>query len=295
MRPRTIVYFFKQAGKSLFRHGWMGAASVLTTAIALLILGIFVLAMMNANLISGYVESNLEIIVWIEADASYETIENIGTYLQSLTQVTHVRHVTKEEGLDMLDMTFGDGHDLRLTLGGENPLQDFYVVRVNDPELVRATAQRIAATANVESVVYGQDYLDYVLSILYWIRMIGIGMTALLATAAVFLIGNTVRLTVYARSNEITIMKYIGATNWFVRWPFLIEGMFLGAIGAGIAAVSVYFGYTALVGNIAPAISFIPLIQDRELLLKIAGSMVIIGTLLGGIASYLSLGRYLRF
>jgi len=273
----------------------MGAASVLTTAIALLILGIFVLAMMNANLISGYVESNLEIIVWIEADASYETIENIGTYLQSLTQVTHVRHVTKEEGLDMLDMTFGDGHDLRLTLGGENPLQDFYVVRVNDPELVRATAQRIAATANVESVVYGQDYLDYVLSILYWIRMIGIGMTALLATAAVFLIGNTVRLTVYARSNEITIMKYIGATNWFVRWPFLIEGMFLGAIGAGIAAVSVYFGYTALVGNIAPAISFIPLIQDRELLLKIAGSMVIIGTLLGGIASYLSLGRYLRF
>jgi len=295
MRPRTIAYFFKQAGKSLFRHGWMGAASILTTAIALLILGIFVLAMMNANLISGHIESNLEIIVWIEADASYETIETIGVYLQSLPQVTHVRHVPKEEGLDMLDMTVGGEQDLRLTLGGENPLPDFYVVRVDNPELVRTTAQRIATNANVESVVYGQDYLDYVLSILYWIRVIGIGMTSLLAAAAVFLIGNTVRLTVYARSDEIKIMKCIGATNWFVRWPFLIEGMFLGAIGAGIAAASVYFGYTVLVGNIAPAVSFIPLIQDSELLLRIAGALVIIGTLLGGIASYLSLGRYLRF
>ena len=295
MKPRTIVYFFKQAGKSLFRHGWMGAASILTTAIALLILGIFVLVMMNVNLISGEIESNLEIIVWIEADANIEIIENIGAYLQNLRQVTHVRHVPKEEGLDMLNITFGDAYDLHHTLGGANPLQDFYVVRVYDPEAVRTVAQSIGTVPHVESVLYGQDYLDYILSLLYWMRMIGIGMTSLLAAAAIFLIGNTVRLTVYARSNEITIMKYIGATNWFVRWPFLIEGMFLGAIGAVIAAVSIYFGYSVLVGYIAPAISFIPLIQDRELLLNIAGLLVVIGTFLGGIASYLALGRYLRF
>jgi len=295
MKPRTIVYFFKQAGKSLFRHGWMGAASILTTAIALLILGMFVIIMMNANLISGEIESNLEIIVWIEADASYEIIEDIGVYLQNLSQVTNVRHVCKHEGLEMINAAFGEGNDLLFTLGGVNPLQDFYVVKVYDPEFVRSTAQSVETIPYVESVAYGQDYLDAILSILYWVRMIGIGLTSLLAAAAVFLIGNTVRLTVYARSNEITIMKYIGATNWFVRWPFLIEGMFLGAIGAGIAATSIYFGYSVLVGYMAPTISFIPLIQDRELLLSIAGLLVATGTLMGGIASYLSLGRYLRF
>ncbi|WP_028308041.1 permease-like cell division protein FtsX [Desulfitibacter alkalitolerans] len=295
MRPRTIIYFFKQAGKSLFRHGWMGAASVLTTAIALLIFGVFALVMMNINLISGHVESTLEIVVWLESDADKETAENVGTYLQNLSQVTQVRYVPKEEGLEQLSREFGGSYDLLWTLGGENPLPDFYVVKVSNPELVKAVAQRIAGLPPVEKVDYGQDYLDKVLSLLYWVRMVGLGLTSLLAAAAIFLIGNTVRLTVYARSNEITIMKYIGATNWFVRWPFLLEGMFLGAIGAGIAAASVYFGYNVLVEHITPAISFIPLIQDKELLLNIAGLLVIIGTLLGGMASYLSLGRYLRF
>ena len=295
MKPRTIVYYFKQAGKSLFRHGWMGAASILTTAIALLIVGIFVLVMINVNLITGEIESNLEIIVWIEAEATSENIENIGIYLQNLSQVTHVRHVSKEEGLYILNMRFGEEYDLHQTLDGENPLQDFYVVRVYDPEFVKTVAQRAETIPHVESVAYGQEYIDYILSLLHWIRVIGIGMASLLTAAAVFLIGNTVRLTVYARSNEITIMKYIGATNWFVRWPFLIEGMFLGAIGAAIAAASIYFGYSVLVGYVAPAISFIPIMQDKELLLCIAGMLVVIGIFLGGIASYLSLGRYLRF
>ncbi|KUO50357.1 MAG: hypothetical protein APF76_11665 [Desulfitibacter sp. BRH_c19] len=295
MKPRTILYFFKQAGKSLFRHGWMGAASVLTTAIALLIFGVFALVMMNINLISGHVESTLEVVVWVDSDADKETVEDVGTYLQNISQVNEVRYVSKEEGLEQLSRELGGNYDLLWSLGGENPLPDFYVVKVNDSELVRTVAQRIANLPPVEKVDYGQDYLDKVLSLLYWVRMVGIGMTSLLAAAAVFLIGNTVRITVYARANEITIMKYIGATNWFVRWPFLLEGMFLGAIGAAIAATSVYFGYNVLVEQVSPAITFIPIIQDKELLLNISGLLVLIGTLFGGIASYLSLGRYLRF
>ena len=295
MKPRTILYFFRQAGKSLIRHGWMGAASVFTTAIALLILGIFVLVMMNIDLISGHVESTLEVIVWVEADANEEIIASIGTYLRGIRQVADVRHVTKEEGLDMLNVRFGEEHDLRDFFGGVSPLPDFYVVGVENPEFVRTVAQRAMNIPHVTNVTYGQDYLDDVLALLHWVRMIGLGLTSLLAAAALFLIGNTIRLTVYARSNEITIMKYIGATNWFVRWPFLLEGMFLGAIGAGIAAISVYFGYLVLVEQLSYTIAFIPLIQDRELLLSIAGALVAAGTLLGGIASYLALGRYLRF
>ncbi|MEW6621877.1 MAG: permease-like cell division protein FtsX [Bacillota bacterium] len=295
MKPRTILYFFKQAGKSIFRHGWMGTASVLTTAIALLIFGVFVLGMMNINLISGHVESTLEIIVWLQDDADEETVQNVGTYLRNLSQITQVRHVSKEEGLAMLNKEFGSGYDLLWTLGGENPLPDFYVVKVNNPELVRAIAQRIANLPPVEKVDYGQDYLDKVLSLLYWIRMVGLGAVGLLAAASVFLIGNTVRLTVYARSNEISIMKYLGATNWFVRWPFLIEGMFLGTIGSFIAATFLYFGYNVLIQHLAPAISFVPLIQDKELLMQISGMLVVAGALLGGLASFISLGRYLRF
>lgn len=296
MRPRTIWYFFKQAAKSLFRHGWMGLASVFTTAIALLIFGVFALGMMNISLISGHVESTLEVIVWLEDDTDREGVENIGTYLKNLSQVTEVRHVTKDEGLKLLDqkLTAGD-HDLLWTLGGENPLPDFYVVKVADSRLVKGVAQKIAGLPPVEKVDFGQDYLDKLLSLLYWVRMVGIAMVILLAVAAIFLIGNTVRLTVYARSTEIAIMKYIGATNWFVRWPFLLEGMFLGAIGAAIAAAFVYFGYNALMQQLIPAVSFIPLLQDKELLLQVSGVLVLIGTTLGGIASYISLGRYLRF
>ncbi len=295
MKIGTIFYYFKQAGKSLLRHGWMGTASILTTAIALLIFGVFALGMMNVSLISGHVESTLEIVVWLEADADKETVNNVGTYLQNLSQVSQVRYVPKEEGLQKLSKEFGSDYDLLWSLGGENPLPDFFIVKVTNPELVQAIAQRIANLPPVDKVDYGQDYLDQVLSLLYWVRIVGYGIIGLLGTAAVFLIGNTVRITVYARSNEISIMKFIGATNWFVRWPFLLEGMFLGAIGAFIAAVMVYFGYNILIEQIGPAISFIPLIQDKELLLQVSAILVLIGTLLGGLASYISLSRYLKF
>lgn len=294
MKIRTFFYFIKQAHKSLFRHGWMSTASILTTAIALLIFGVFALGVMNINLISGHVESTLEIVVWLEDSADKDTAASVGTYLQNLSQVTQVRYVPKEEGLQNLSREFGSDYDLLWSLGGENPLPDFFVVKVSDSELVKPVAQRIANLPPVEKVDYGQDYLDQVLSLLYWVRLVGLGVICLLGAAAVFLIGNTVRITVYARANEISIMKYIGATNWFVRWPFLIEGMLLGTFGAFIAAVMLYFGYNILIEQIGPAISFVPLIRDKELLLQISGILVLTGTALGGMASFISLGRYLR-
>ncbi len=292
---QSAGYFVKQAARSLRRHFWMGTASIFTTAIALMIFGVFVVGMLNVNLVSTYVESNLEMVVWIDSNADQNTIENMGTYLQGLEQVSEVKHVSKEQGLQQLSREFGSNYDLLWSLGGENPLPDFFVVKVFNPGLVKSVAQLLINLEPVEKVDYGQEYLDNLLSLLYWVKMVGIGMVSLLGVASVFLIGNTVRLTVYARSNEISIMKYIGATNWFVRWPFLLEGMFLGAVGSFFAALFVYFGYNALVQQLVHTISFIPLLQDQQLLIWISGLLLVMGTALGMIASYVSLSRYLRF
>jgi cell division transport system permease protein len=181
------------------------------------------------------------------------------------------------------------------TLGGENPLPDYLVVKVSNSGFVKKTASKINNLPNINSVDYGQDYLDKLLNLLYWGRLIGGGVVILFLISVIFLIANTIRLTIYARSKEIQIMKFVGATNWFIRWPFLIEGMVLGLMGSLIAAAVISVSYIVLIDKIAQYVSFIPLIKDTAVLYVVGLIMICLGSMLGGFASFLSLGKHLRF
>lgn len=294
MKIRTLFYFARQALVSIWRHGWMSIASVLTVAIALTLFGAFLLLTMNLDMISHNIETNLEIVTWVKVDAGEEEVSRLGRDLQGIPGVRHVQFVPKEKGLQKMNEQFGPDHDLVAALGGENPLPDYYIIRVDNVEMVKEVARTIERLDPVEKVDYGENVLDKLLTVLHWVKRIGLGLVIMLGLAGLFLVAITIRLTVYARSEEIGIMKYVGATNWFVRWPFIIEGMILGLVGSVLAAGAIFYGYVLFMERLAVTISFIPFFQDYSLLWRLCGYMVAAGTLLGAIGSFISLGKYLK-
>jgi cell division transport system permease protein len=294
MKLRTYGYFFKQAFKSIFRNGWMSAASIATVSVSLIILGAFVLVVANTNYIASQIESDVEIAAYLEVETPEEETEYIRETISDLAGVSQVELVTKEEGLKQLNEQFGKDHDLIAAMGGENPLPDYILVRAEDPEKVPVLAQKIETLDYIESVDYGQGVVERLFSLTNWIRVGGLVTIILLAVATVFLIAITIRITIFARKKEIEIMQCVGATRWFIRCPFFLEGMFLGFTGSLIACITLYFSYLFLIDKINSALSFLPVVTDLNLLLGILLIVLVAGPFVGAIGSMLSLRRFLQ-
>ncbi|MBO8168450.1 MAG: ABC transporter permease [Thermoanaerobacteraceae bacterium] len=294
MKLTTVKFLIGQALVSIKRNGMMSLASTGTVAISMFVLGTFLLLALNANLVADTIESNVEIAVLLDADATPEEINSTYEDIVALDGVLEVTHIPKEEALDRLSRQFGEEHDLLQALGGVNPLPDSFIVKVENPRMVGEVAEVLSRFNYVDKVRYGKGLVEKLFSILDWVRWLGTAVVVLLSLAAVFLIAITIRLTVFARREEITIMKYVGATNWFIRWPFFLEGLFLGTLGSLLATAALYYSYSYLVGYVAASISFIPLITDREFLLQVLLCLLAGGAVLGAVGSAISVRRFLK-
>jgi cell division transport system permease protein len=279
MKIRTVGYFFRQAFTSVRRNVWIGLAAMATVAITLFIVGIFTLLVLNADYIATDLESNVEIVAFMEVDAARDEVLQAEEQIKAIKGVAEVKLVTKEEGLANLNKQFGRDHDLLAALGGVNPLPDLYKIKAQSPEYVQPIAETLEQIAYVDKVDYGQGVVEKLFAVVRWVRLIGSGIVLLLSLGAVFLVSTTIRLTVFARRKEINIMKYVGATDWFIRWPFFIEGMILGFTGALLAVGALYLTYDFLVSNLRYSISFIPIIADTMLIIKILSGLLAAGTL----------------
>lgn len=294
MKLRTIGYFFKQSFKSMRRNLWMSIAAISTVAIAAFLVGVFALLVLNVNFMAAKLESDIEIVAFVEVDVPRSQVLELKEHLQSLPGIASVTLVPKEEGLNKMKSRFGSERDLLGALGGENPLPDYFVVKATDPNRVARVAAQLAQIPHIYKVDYGQQEVERLFEVLRWVRWVGSGLIVLLVGAAIFLIATTVRLTVFARRRELHIMKLVGATDWFIRWPFFLEGFFLGAIGAGLACLAIYFGYFSLVSEVTPKISFLTLVNDPNIVYQVLWKLLVGGAAVGAIGSIISMRRFLK-
>lgn len=294
MKLRTLGYLFNESLKALKRNGWMSLASVLTVAISLFLCGVFWLLVLNVNYMAGSLESSLEIKAFLYVDTPQEKVEEIQERLAGLSGVSEVILVSRDQALESLRGQFGEDHDLLTALDGENPLPDSFTIKTKIPDDVIPVAESLKTMDGIEKVRYGQGVVEKLFAVINWVRVLGFGIMILLAVAAVVLIAITIRLTVYARHREINIMKYVGATDWFIRWPFLLEGIFLGLLGSLVAVGFIFWSYSSLLKNIDISLAFIQLIRDPVLLWKINFSLMAGGTLLGALGSITSIRRFLK-
>lgn len=296
MKIRTFGYFVREALQSLRRNSWMVLASVGTVAVSLIIVGLSFITVVNTNYMAARLESNVEIMAYLKTDVAEDEARSLKEQITGIPGVAGVRFITKDEALQEFRRELGDQENMIDALGGDNPLPHVYKITTISPRDVADVANKLRDFRQVEKVDYGKGVVEKLFAVTKWIRLIGVIVIALLGLAAVFLIATTIRLTVFARRKEIQIMKVLGATNWFVRWPFLMEGMVLGFSGALVAVIVVNLSYTALTDYLSKDfnIGIFGLQTDFHFLAMMAAALLILGTLIGALGSGVSMRKFLK-
>ncbi|WP_157109751.1 permease-like cell division protein FtsX [Thermanaeromonas toyohensis] len=294
MKLRTWGYFFRQAFLSLWRNAWMSMAAGTSVAVTLFILGAFILLVLNINFIALALQSNLEIAAFLRVDTPRSQALALKHQIQNLPGVKEVELVTKEQGLKILAQQFGSEEELLGATGGVNPLPDYFRIKVEDASRISEIAAAIQNLPAVEKVNYGQAVVERLLAVIRWLRYLGVGIIGLLGIASLMLLMITIRLAVYARRREINIMKYVGATDWFIRWPFLLEGLLIGLFGGGVAAGILAWGYGPLTHKIKLSLFFLPLIEDPAVVRYTTLGLVGGGGFVGALGSLLAIHRFLK-
>ena len=294
MKVRTIEYYIREVFISLRRNNWMSVASIGTVAVSLFIFGMFLMMVMNMNKLAENMESQVQINVYLLDKVDREQARDIEKDLKEIEGVESVGFVTKDEAMERFKDRLGDQKTLLDALDETNPLPDSFEVTVTNPDLVKTAAEKMEKLDGVECAKYGQDVMEHLFEITRLLRIFGFTLMLVLAFATLFIISNTIRLTVFARRKEIAIMKYVGATDWFIRWPFVMEGMVLGLFGSIIAAMVLRTAYTAMAEKVYDTLAFFPLIPEQPFLTYIPIVVVISGMVVGAIGSAVSIKKFLK-
>jgi cell division transport system permease protein len=289
-----MEYFIREAITSLRRNGLMSFASVSTVALSLLILGMFLVMVLNLNNMASTLESQVQISVYLQDGLSEHEMREVGTRITKLPGVVQVNFIDKEEAMKRFKERLGEQQSLLNALGEANPLPNAFEVKVDRTDRVKPVAQAITQLKGVENAKFGQEVVEQLFALTKMVRIFGLVIILFLALAALFIISNTIRITVFARRKEIGIMKYVGATNWFIRWPFLLEGMMLGFGGALIAVLCLNETYGVLIHQVYESLAFLPLIPQYPFITNISVVLLVTGTVIGALGSTISLRRFMK-
>ena len=290
----TKEYFVKETYKSIRRNGFMSFASISTVAVSLLVLGMFLMIFLNTNNLAQYLESQVQVSVYMQDSATEKELASVKEKLAKMPGVVKVTQVSKTQALERFKKRLGDQEQLLHSLGKENPFPKSFEIQVDNPERIKVLTPQIGQLPKVETAKFGQEVVEHLFQLTKILRFGGILLVVFLAMATLFIISNTIRLTVFARRKEVIIMKYVGATDWFIRWPFLLEGMTLGFFGAVLASLLINSIYSGLLERIHATLAFLPLLSPSPLLLYVDLFLLVAGTGIGALGSYISLRKFLR-
>ncbi|AJD92103.1 cell division protein FtsX [Jeotgalibacillus malaysiensis] len=293
MKARTISRHFRESFKSLARNGWMTFASVSAVTVTLLLVGVFTALMLNMNKAADDIENDVEMNVYVELEADEQAVASLEQEIEQLSGVESIEYSTKEEELSGLIDSFGEEMAL---FEQNNPLRDKFVVKALDPRQTERLASQIGTLENTHSVEYGEGKIDRLFSILEVSRNVGAVLIFGLLFTAMFLISNTIKITIVARRTEIEIMKLVGASNWFVRIPFILEGIWLGIIGSTLPIAAVSFLYYNVYEYMQPRLedSFIQILEFSPFIYQINALILLMGVVIGVWGSFMSVRKFLR-
>lgn len=272
----------------------MAVASILTVTLSMFILGAFLSAVLNINHMATYLESQVEMTVYLKDGIKTDDVMAVGKQLKQLNGLKGISFTNKDQALANFRESMGDQAALLDSMNG-NPLPASYKISFQSPDQLQDAVNLVKKYPQVDDVQYGQEIVEQLYRVAQFIRISGIILIFFLAAAELFIISNTIRLTVFARRREIQIMKYVGATNGFVRWPFLFEGMVIGFIGSGISSILLWLCYRMIQEEIHNAgLVFIPLLAMYPFIVHVAIFLLAAGIIIGALGSAISLRKYMK-
>jgi cell division transport system permease protein len=296
MTINTLKRHLRESIKSLGRNGWMTFASISAVTVTLLLVGVFLVVMLNMNNFAKKIENDVEIRVHIDVTATEKDKEALKAQIDAIPEVKEITFSSKEEELQNLIKSFGEeGASFKL-FEQDNPLSDVYVVKTAKPTDTIKVAKKIEKFKFAHKVKYGQGQVEKLFKTLKIARNIGLGLILGLLFTAMFLISNTIKITIFARRREIEIMRLVGATNSFIRWPFFLEGLWLGVLGSVIPITLILTSYYNIYEFLKPKLTnpFLQLLPFHPFAWQIAGILIVLGACIGVWGSMMSVRRFLK-
>ena len=278
----------------------MSIASIGSVGATLTILGVILILILNINTAANTTQQQFdEIQVYLKDDLSNEEIEKVGQAINDSDGVSSVIFQSKEQALEIWKEEWGDQGYLLEGLEGqeENPLPDSFIIQLFDIEYADSVADKIKGFNSVEEIKYYKDIVDKLMSVANFVRIGGLVLIGILVLISVFIISNTVKITVAARRREIGIMKYVGATNGYIRGPFMVEGVLLGLVGTGIAILITFYGYKYIANMLNERLYVlftVYMIPPQVMINDIAIIFIAIGVGIGLLGSLISLKKFLN-
>ncbi|MFH1429711.1 MAG: permease-like cell division protein FtsX [Candidatus Margulisiibacteriota bacterium] len=293
MRISDIEFFLREAWTGILRSGIMSVISMAIITISLIIFGMFMLILFNVNSLVDGLSSKLEIVLYIKDIESIERLQGLKGKVEGISGVKQVLFVSKQTAWQ----TFQESFHGKVSLDGflnNNPLPDSYVVKVDDLRMIPVIAEQLAELPEIDDIRYGGELAARVNRFADTIRIGGWGVISLLVLATLLIVVNTIRLTVLARHDEITIMKLVGATDQFIKWPFIIEGIVIGSVGAAISTFILKSSYDLLIPHLQESLPFLPFVYSQAKLQIVYMYVLSAGVFLGFIGGYISVSKSLK-
>lgn len=300
MRYSVFGYLIGEGFRNVFKNKKSTIASIIIMCATMFVFGIFFLVGENVNHITKTIEEQQGMEVFIYDEATEAQTTELGNQIRSMNYVNTVTYKTKEEALDQMKRMFKDKKDYLATYEGEgNPFKASYVVTLTDLTKLEEVQNQIEQSPIVASIQTRPDTVNALIQIADGIKLISIIILVILIFISIFIITNTIKLTVHARRKEISIMKYVGATNGFIRWPFMVEGMIIGLISAVISMLLLGGAYNVVSSQIEQALVSL---RGAEVLLlpmsEMFGTLIIVylvlGLGIGALGSAISMRKYLE-
>jgi cell division transport system permease protein len=301
-----VIFFIREGLRALRRSAAPGVASIVTVAVTVLLLGVLIPVLQTTSVKTEEVRDQVGLNVFIYDDATQQEIASLGSRIEGIRNVESVEFVSKQQALEILRdrLEADDKEDLTEQLpGARNPLPASYRIKPDDLDNLEAIrtaltppgedGQPAPVSPIIEEVVDSRDEASSIRSVTGAVKWFLIVIAALLVVASLLLVGNTIRLSIYARRREVEVMQLVGATNWFIRWPFMVEGLICGFIGGVIAVAIMFLGKEAVVDPLADSIH---LIRGEDTIAFANLVVVLLGVAMAvsAIGSGLTLRRFLR-
>ncbi len=292
MRLSTWRYAFRDAAGSFRANRFSSLSAIATVSVSLLMLALFLVVAINLDSMATTLENQVEIKAWLDPALKDEDIGRLSDQVKSFPGVQSLTYVSAKEAMEKLADRLGNQQALEYV--GTNPLRASFEVKAQRPDDVAPVAQAITSLVGVQKVDYKSDTVDKLFRITRALRVFSLTLVIALALATIFIISNTIRLTVFARRREITIMKLVGATDAYIRRPFVLEGVFFGLVGSLIAAALSSWIYTGFLRFAAANLPFFEIVPGAPLLRNLTLTLLGLGAVLGALGSAVSVRRFLR-
>ncbi|HEX3029360.1 MAG TPA: permease-like cell division protein FtsX [Clostridia bacterium] len=294
MKIRTTKYIVKEGFVNTYRNKLMSLASIGIVTASIVVLGMFLLLLYVLNINTQTLKDQPEMQAFCDVKLDDTQVSKVESQIKNNSYIKRYKIVTRQEAVEKIKKLLGDDKTVVDGLGYDWAPVSF-IIKVKETKFSSEVSDQLSKIDGIEDVKYTKAEINKISRIIYWVQFISIFLIILLLIVSVFIISNTIKLTVFARRKEISIMKYIGSTDWFIRWPFIVEGLIIGFIGAIAAFVLVALTYNAIQNMLNSDFqNVIKLVSLSQVGLQMVLIYIIIGSIIGALGSFISIRKYLH-